>query len=978
MGPGGKEDERETGGRKHFQLVTFFFLLTISSLLAPISGFALKTCRISYNIAKCDKMGLTAAPRDIPSAVKGFDLSENKILRVLVSDFENLPGLTQLDLNRNLISQIDDGAFANLIFLEKLNLNNNKLVTLGENLFHGLSNLTELRIMSNGIKAVTLTSFKPMNSLKFLDFSHNKLKHITKVSSILQHLPNLRELFLKKNDFTTFHSEELTNSSLQLKALDLSQNPITDFRITANVFPNLTWLNIGGAPGKTPVILGVRNKTFFSRVSTLDITGLRMTLVDIRTLLGTVNSSLSSLRMNAMKNNITALTHISCNIPTLSTLQLRHNKLTYVSSDLFKLCFNIREIDLTDNKIKKIRDDAFSSLQSLKTLSLSRNKLSSVPYATRTLPSLGELDLSFNNITKLGCDDFANQTKLRRLRLYHNSITSLAECVFKDLVQLQVLKLQNNHLSNLNGAFRDCLPNLRQLLLNGNQLTALKHGEFRGLQSLQNLSLHENKIFNLDKGCFVGLTNLTDILLQNNQIRETEISKGVFNDLINLRRLELRDNHIKYVNNSSLPSAPFSRLSRLETLAIPSQHGKGKSQLPRNLLEGLTNLLVFNIRNIQLASLHKDMFNGTPQLTTLDISSNELMDLSPDLFSPIPNLKSLYVSRTNLRSLDYLTGANLTKLEFLQARKNEFSIISEEIIKSVPSLVYADFQGNSFTCKCDNAWFIKWVEYYNQTQVFDAYNFECNYPLNLKGTKLLHFDIRSCSVDAGFLMFLSTTCTTLLFMLTSFTYHFLRWHLAYAYYFFLALLFDTKHKNKQPPNQYDAFISYNTHDEPWVVRELLPKLEGEQGWRLCLHHRDFMPGKPIVENIVDAIYGSRKTICVISRRYLESEWCSREMQVASFRLFDEQKDVLILVFLEDIPTDELSPYYRMKKLLNKMSYLSWPRAAEHTELFWEKLRQALRTREDQADESFRLTVVDNQWREGLLPAAGLSRGSLLQ
>ena len=40
------------------------------------------------------------------------------------------------------------------------------------------------------------------------------------------------------------------------------------------------------------------------------------------------------------------------------------------------------------------------------------------------------------------------------------------------------------------------------------------------------------------------------------------------------------------------------------------------------------------------------------------------------------------------------------------------------------------------------------------------------------------------------------------------------------------------------------------------------------------------PGKPIIENISDAIYGSRKTICVISHHYLESEWCSREIQMA--------------------------------------------------------------------------------------------------
>lgn len=41
-------------------------------------------------------------------------------------------------------------------------------------------------------------------------------------------------------------------------------------------------------------------------------------------------------------------------------------------------------------------------------------------------------------------------------------------------------------------------------------------------------------------------------------------------------------------------------------------------------------------------------------------------------------------------------------------------------------------------------------------------------------------------------------------------------------------------------------------------------------------------GRAIIDNITDAIYGSRKTICVISRRYLESEWCSREIQVARY------------------------------------------------------------------------------------------------
>lgn len=55
--------------------------------------------------------------------------------------------------------------------------------------------------------------------------------------------------------------------------------------------------------------------------------------------------------------------------------------------------------------------------------------------------------------------------------------------------------------------------------------------------------------------------------------------------------------------------------------------------------------------------------------------------------------------------------------------------------------------------------------------------------------------------------------------------------------------------------------------------------------------------------------------------------------------------MLILIFLEDIPTSQLSPFYRMKKMLKRKTYLSWPRAEGHPEVFWEKLRQALLEKE---------------------------------
>ncbi|XP_047423944.1 toll-like receptor 13 [Mugil cephalus] len=949
---------KPNGGSKCPQLSIIFLLLNIFTFALPVEGFALKSCRISYNKALCDKNKLKSVPQDIPSSVIGCSLSVNKISRIHALDFKNIPALKQLDLDHNNISQIDAGGFSYLTSLEKLNLNYNKLAYLGENAFDGLSHLVELRISKNYIKEVAPTSFKSMESLRFLDISNNRLRCITKVHLLLQHLPQLRELYVRSNDFKTFQSWELTNTSLNLRYLDLSNNPIMAFRMNADVLPNLTWFKIGES--KQPMKWEVSNGTFLSQVSTLDISGLRMTVNDTKSLLGAMNSSLTTLRMNRMKGYLSTLINISCTIPTMSELQLRDNKLGFIGSYTFKLCSNLTELDLSLNHIKNIHDDAFTSLQNLRILTLSRNRLPSVPAATRTIPALAELDLSTNNISALTCTDFANQTKLQRLSLYQNSFPTLKECLFKGLTKLQTLKMQTCQITKLNHAFKNHLPNLRSLHLNGNKLTIIKNREFEGLRSLQNLSLHQNEISQFEKESFIGLTNLTDLRLQINKIKREAIDTGAFNAMINLRRLDLRDNHIKYTDSSALSHPPFSSLSRLEELSIPGQHYRGRSLLPLNFLQGLTNLVLFDCRNTELITLHKDTFNYTPKLKVLNIASNEFSQLSVDLFLPIPKLKSLYISRTNLRSLDFFKDANLTNLEFLQSRKNTYSVISEEVIKSLPALVYLDLQGNSFTCDCDNSKFQDWVKNSTQTQVFDAYSFVCNYPPKLKNKKLLDFDTGQCLLDAGFICYVFTTSTVLCFMIMSFIYHFMRWQLVYGYYLFLAWLFDTKHKNKQATNQYDAFISYNTDDEPWVINKLLPKLEDEQGWKLCLHHRDFEPGKPIIDNITDAIYGSRKTICVISRKYLESEWCSREIQAASFRLFDEKKDVLILVFLEEIPDSQLSPYHRMRKLLKRQTYLSWPRAEEHTEVFWEKLRQALKTRDNQGEGQLLLSVVEAQ------------------
>ena len=60
---------------------------------------------------------------------------------------------------------------------------------------------------------------------------------------------------------------------------------------------------------------------------------------------------------------------------------------------------------------------------------------------------------------------------------------------------------------------------------------------------------------------------------------------------------------------------------------------------------------------------------------------------------------------------------------------------------------------------------------------------------------------------------------------------------------------------------FDAFISCTREGAKWTKKYLLPKLEKQDtGLKFCVAQRDFVVGKTIIDNIMDTISKSRKTI----------------------------------------------------------------------------------------------------------------------
>lgn len=79
----------------------------------------------------------------------------------------------------------------------------------------------------------------------------------------------------------------------------------------------------------------------------------------------------------------------------------------------------------------------------------------------------------------------------------------------------------------------------------------------------------------------------------------------------------------------------------------------------------------------------------------------------------------------------------------------------------------------------------------------------------------------------------------------------------------------------QPEFDYDVFISYSSHDKEWVHGNLLKRIE-QDGLHAFIDYRDFIRGAPSIKEMERGITKCRKTLLVLTPKYMESEWCEIE------------------------------------------------------------------------------------------------------
>ncbi|KAM6935614.1 toll-like receptor 18 [Lycodopsis pacificus] len=330
----------------------------------------------------------------------------------------------------------------------------------------------------------------------------------------------------------------------------------------------------------------------------------------------------------------------------------------------------------------------------------------------------------------------------------------------------------------------------------------------------------------------------------------------------------------------------------------------------------------------------------------LDLSYCELDLLDITYFEKATNLKELLLSGNKIKFIPSMWES--PSLQFLALDGNSFGLISRASFQHMPQLSRLRAGNNPYHCTCELHAFVQDTMSRGKVNVTDwPWNYRCYHPEALRNTVISKFipGLVACDIRLVIVICVATTAAVILLLMLICYMFDLPWYTKATYQIIRAKY--RAHKETAAGEHgtftYHAFISYSHSDADWVRNQLLPCLESNgNSYRLCIHERDFMPGRWIIDNIIDNIESSRKVIFVLSQHFVNSEWCNYELYFAQQRAVGKTFGDVILVLKEPMDPSSLpSKYCKLKKMLSTKTYLEWPEQVSQQAFFWAQLKGVL-------------------------------------
>ncbi|XP_027528798.1 toll-like receptor 2 type-2, partial [Neopelma chrysocephalum] len=717
--------------------------------------------------------------------------------------------------------------------------------------------------------------------ITMLNLAHNRIKHIR--SQDLQQAVNLRALLLQSNRISSI-DEDSFQSLAKLELLDLSNNSLA--HLSPVWFGHLFSLqhlhlqgNFYGDLGESSPFSSLRN------LSSLRLGNPRFSVIrqgnfegiELLNKLWIDGGNLSQYEQGSLKL-IKKINHMVINLKNI-------NIFSEIVRDLLHSVtwLEVRRIAFSTSaemQLLRVMSSSFAKKISFKETLLTDATVPEIVSILEDMPKLVEVELIDCRLLGTGQWEMqiqANQSQtLRVLTIQKLSIEEFF--LFTDLQTVQ-----------------DLLFLFTRVTVRNTKVFLVPCRISQHLQSLEYLDLSANLLGDQSlehSACQGGWPSLQTLNLSQNSLGDLEMTGRSLSHLRNLIVLDISQN-----NFGEIPD---------------------KCKWPKNL----------KYLNLSSTQIPKVTACIPSELEVLDVSANNLKEFGLQL----PFLKELYLAKNQLKTLP--GAAPIPNLVLMSVRRNKLNSFSKEEFESFKRMELLDAGDNNFICSCEFLSFIHHQAGISQVLVGWPDRYVCDSPLAVRGAQVgaVHLSLMECHRS----LVVSLICilvflVILIFVVVGYKYHAV-WYLRMTWAWLQA-----KRKPKRAPPKdicYDAFVSYSENDSNWVENIMVRELEQAcPPFRLCLHKRDFVPGKWIVDNIIDSIEKSHKTLFVLSEHFVQSEWCKYELDFSHFRLFDENNDAAILVLLEPIQSKTIPKRFcKLRKIMNTKTYLEWPLEEEHQQM----------------------------------------------
>ncbi|XP_035748375.1 toll-like receptor 5 [Egretta garzetta] len=784
----------------------------------------------------------------------------------------------------------------------------------------------KLVLTSNYIRQVTATSFPLLEYLLVLEIGTQCVYPLTIGKGAFRNLPNLHVLDLGFNRILQLDLDAFVGLP-SLTVLRLYQNYLGDSILEERYFQDL------------------------SSLEELDLSGNQITKLQPHplfynlTVLKTVNLKFNKIA-NLCESNLTSFRG-----KHFFFFSLRSNNLYKTDEMAWAKCPNpfrnitFNSLDLSDNgwNIQKFQY-LFTAIKG--------TQISSLIFSSHIMGS----GFGFNNVKNPGNDTFAG---LARSNLHS-------------------LDISNGYIFSLNSLIFRSLGNLELLNLFKNKINQIQRQAFFGLGNLKTLNLSSNLLGELYDYTFEGLHSIMYIDLQQNHIGA--IGEKSFSNLVSLKTIDLRDNAIK-----KLPLFPHLTSAFLGDNKLMSVVGTAIAatylELERNWLANLGDLyILFQVPDVQYIFLKQNRFSycvkshnviENNQLIYMDLGENMLQlvwerHLCLDVFRALSKLQVLHLNNNYLSALPQEIFRGLTSLKRLNLASNLLSHLSpglfprsltnlnlsgNQLFSPEPevfmTLSILDITHNKYVCDCTLKSLLAWLNETNVTLAGSQSDRYCVYPPAFAGVPLSSLIYDGCDEDElqqqlRFSVFVFTSITLLIFLMAVIIFTRCRGICFVWYKTITKKIIDSHpHVADKSKYRYDAYLCYSKNDFEWVQNSLLKHLDSQyfdkNRFALCFEERDFLPGEEHINNIRDAIWNSRKTICIVTRQFLKDGWCVEAFNFAQSRYFCDLKDVLIMVVVGSLSQYQLMKHKPIRNFLQRSRYLRWPEDYQDIDWFLNNL-----------------------------------------